>query len=105
MLLGIAEQSLNALWQLVCINYPVAKGAVVCLTRILHAEPAIIHHEEFATHRSDVAHHLVHAFLVDVEIDTLPGVEQDFALLVAMSQHVFAAPLVEIAGYAGESAL
>ena len=105
MLLGIAEQSLNALWQLVCIDYPVAEGAVVCLTRILHAEPAIIHYEELTTHRGDVAHHLVHAFLVDVEIDALPGVEQDLALLVTMSQHVFAAPLVEVAGYARESAL
>ena len=105
MLLGIAQQTLDTVGQLVLINLPVAESAVIRLTRILHTKPTIVHHEEFATHRGDVAHHLVHTRLIDVHVDTFPGVEQDLALLVAMSQLVVAAPLVEVAAYARESLL
>ena len=59
--------------------------------------------KELAAHISDVAHHLVHALLVDVEVDTLPAVEQYHALFVAVSEHILASPAVEVAAHAGES--
>ena len=49
------------------------------------------------THRGDVCHHLIHTLLVDIEIDAFPGVQQDFAFLVAVGQHVLTSPFVEIA--------
>ena len=95
-LLGIAKQTFDTFGQLVGIHLPVAKGAVVGLTRIFYAKPAIVHHKEFASHRGNIAHHLVHTLLVDVEVNTLPRVEQYLTLLIAVSQHIFAAPLVEV---------
>ena len=102
-LLGITEQALDTIRQLVGIYHPVAQGAVVGLARIFLAKPSIVHHEEFSTHRVDVSHHLVHTLLVDVEIDALPGVEEDVTLLVAMSQDVLASPLVEVAARTAQS--
>ena len=104
-LLGIAQQTLDTLRQLVLVDHPVAERGVVDLTRILVAEPAVVHHEELTPHRGDIAHHLVHALLVDIEVDTLPGVQQHLPFLVAMSEHILAPPLMEVTGYARETLL
>jgi len=102
-LLGIVEEPLDAVRQFVFVDHPVAECAVVGLARIFLAKPAIVHDKELAAHIGDVAHHLVHALLVDVEVDTLPAVEQYHALLVAVGEHILASPAVEVTAHAGES--
>ena len=95
-LAGVAQQSFDTLGQLVLVDHPVTEAGIVDLAGIFVTKPSVVHHEQLATHRGNVAHHLVHALLVNVEIDAFPRVQQDFALLVAVCQHVFAAPLMEI---------
>ncbi len=48
-------------------------------------------------------HHLVHALLIDVKIDAFPRVQQDFAFLVAVGEHIVTAPFMKIARHARES--
>ena len=96
MFLCIAQKSLNAVWELIFVNHPVAQRAVISLTWILITKPSVIHHEEFSAHRGDIAHHLVHAFLVDIEIYALPRVKQYLTFLIAMHEHVLTSPLMEI---------
>ena len=45
----------------------------------------------------DISHHLIHTLLVDIEVNTLPRVQEDITLLITMSKHVLATPLVEVA--------
>ena len=92
----IAKQSVDTLGQFPDIDFPVAEGTVVGQSGIFGAEPAIIHHKEFTSHRLDVAHHLCHTFLVDVEIDTFPRVEQNHAFGIAVAELVATCPAVEI---------
>ena len=49
-LLGIAQQTGNAIGEFACIDHPVAERRVVDIAWILIAKPTIVHHEEFATH-------------------------------------------------------
>ena len=90
-------KSWHTVGQLLTVNHPVAERRVVGLAWILVAKPSVVHNEQFAAHRGNVAHHLVHALLVDVEIHTFPAVEQNVAQLVAMGKHILASPLVEVA--------
>ena len=103
--LGITEKSLDTFRQLVLVDDPVTQRGVVRLTGIFVTKPTVVHHEELATHGGDVSHHLVHAFLVDVEIDTLPRVQQYLTLFVTMHQHVLTSPLMEVTGNTRESLL
>ena len=66
-------------------------------------EPAVVHHEKLASHRSNVIHHLSHTGLADVEIDTFPAVQQDFAFTVTVAEHIFATPAVKIAASPAQS--
>ena len=75
---------------------------MVVLAGIFVAEPAVVHHEEFSAHGGDVSHHLGHALFVDVEIDSLPAVEQYVAFLVAVAEHILAPPTVEVAADSAE---
>ena len=102
MLLGVGQQSFDAFRQLAGVHHPIAQRGVVLVALVLAAKPAIVHDEQFATHRGYVCHHLVHAFLVDVKVDTFPAVQQDFAQLVAVGQLVFAPPAVEVAAGAAQ---
>ena len=105
LLLGFGKQSLNAIGQLVLVNHPVAQCTVVNATFVLIAKPSVVHNEEFATHRLDVCHHLRHFRLFDVEVNTLPRVEQNLALDVAVHQFVLASPTVEVAAHSAHSLL
>ena len=104
-LLGITEQTFDAIRQLFGIHYPIAQATFVVCARIFFAKPSIIHHEEFTAHRVDVCHHLVHSLLVDAEIHTLPRVEKNITLLVAMSEDILASPFMEVAACATQSFL
>ena len=73
--LGIAQQTFDALRELVLVDHPIAKRGVIRLAWIFVAKPTVVHHKEFTTHRGNIAHHLVHALLVDVEINALPRIE------------------------------
>ena len=74
-LCGIIAKRADAVRQLVGIGLPVAQGRIVAVALILAAKPAVVHNKQFTPHHGDVIHHLVHALLSDVEIDTLPGVQ------------------------------
>ena len=100
---GRIDQPLDAVRQFAGVDLPVAQGTVVDVARILDAEPAVVHDEEFAAHARDVGHHLVHGGLIDVEVDAFPAVQQDLALLVAMGDPVGASPAVEVAGGAAQA--
>ena len=80
-LLGITQEALDTVWEFLPVNLPVAKSTVVTVALILGAEPSVVHHKQLTTHRGDVCHHLIHTLLVDVEIDTLPGIEQNITKL------------------------
>ena len=97
MSIGTLHQPAYAVRKLVLVHLPVAEGAVVGQTGIFLTEPAVVHDEELSSHIGYVLHHLVHSRLVDVEIHTLPAVEQDLAELPAVGQLVVAAPPVEVA--------
>ena len=96
-LLRVFTEIADAVRQLAGIYHPVAQGCIVAIALVLATKPTIVHHEQFTPHHGDVVHHLMHALLSDVEIDTLPRVQQYLALLIAMPQTVFASPLVEVA--------
>ena len=49
-LLGIAQQTGNAIGEFACIDHPVAERRVVDIAWILVTKPTVVHHEEFATH-------------------------------------------------------
>ena len=93
---GIHE-ALYAVGKFVLVHHPVAQRTAVVKAGILVAEPAVVHHEELAAHRSDVGHHLVHAGFVDVEIDSFPTVQQDLALPVAVGDLMRTGPAMEVA--------
>ena len=95
-LTGIAQQTFNAFRQLTLIDYPVAQRGIIDGTRILVAKPSVVHHEELTAHGGDVGHHLVHALLVDVEIDALPRVEQNLTFCLPIGEHIFTTPAVEV---------
>ena len=99
---GLHETS-YAVGQFVPVHDPVAERTVVAQSRIFVAEPAVVHDEEFAAHRSNVGHHLVHSGFVDIEIDSFPAVEQDLAFTVAVGDLVGARPAVEIARDSAEA--
>ena len=51
----------------------------------------------------DILHHLIHAFLINVEIHTFPRVQENVTQLVAMSEDILAPPLMEIAASTTQS--
>ena len=93
---GIA-QALDAVRQLAGVDIPVAQRSRVVVAWIFHAEPSVVHHKQFTAHGGNVAHHLQHALLVDVEVHAFPAVEQNLACFGAVGQTVVAAPAVEVA--------
>ena len=89
------HQSRYAFWQFLGVGYPVAQGFVVVGTAVLTAKPAVVHHEEFAAQLLDAVHHLFAHLLVDVHIDALPRVQQDFSQRLAVVQLTVVPPAVE----------
>ena len=78
----------------------VSTAGIVGVALIFATEPAVVHHEQLSAHAGDVGHHLLHAFLVDIEIHSFPAVQQNFAQAGAVSQPVVASPAVEVAANA-----
>ena len=103
MLMSLLHKPSDAVRQFVSVDLPVTKSTVVGKTGILDTEPAVIHHEKFATHRCNIRHHLVHARLIDVEIHTFPAVQQDLAKLITMSQLIFTTPFVKVTADSAQS--
>ena len=96
MLFRIAEQSLDSFGKFPFVDNPIAQRGIVRITWVFVSEPSVVHHKQFAAHRSDVAHHLVHTGLVDVEVDTFPAVQQNLAWRISMGQSIATSPTVEI---------
>ena len=96
-LLGVLHKIAKSVWQLLLVDNPVAEGSIVGVAFVFIAKPAIVHHEELTAHVGNVAHHLVHVLLVDIEVDTLPRVEEYPAELIAMCETVLTTPFVEVA--------
>ena len=96
-LLGITKQAFDTVRQFFGIYYPIAQSSIIFLARIFLSEPSIVHYEELTTHAMDISHHLIHTLLVDIEVNTLPRVQEDITLLITMSKHVLATPLMEVA--------
>ena len=94
--LCIAEQTFNTIRQLFGIYNPITQSSIVSLTRIFFTEPSIIHNEQLTTHAMNVCHHLIHSLLVDVEINTLPRIQENISLLITMSKNILTSPLMEI---------
>ena len=74
---------------------PIAQSIRVVFAWIFVAEPTVVHYKQFASHGSDITHHLVHALFVDVEIDAFPTVQQNFAGSVPVGEFMQACPLME----------
>ena len=102
---GHLYESVNPIWQLHLIDFPVSERGVVGESAVLLSEPAVVHHEEFAAHGGNVSHHTVHPFFVDVKVNAFPAVEQYAALHVAVGYLPVPAPAVEIAADAAQSLL
>ncbi len=101
--LGITQESFDTFGQFTFVHCPVAETAVVGLAGVFVAEPSVVHDEEFTAHGGDVAHHLVHSLLIDVEVHAFPGIQENVSWLVAVHQFVFTSPLMEVARGTAES--
>ena len=82
--------------QLRGVYHPVTERGGIILTRILHAEPSVVHDEKFATHIGDILHHLPHSLFIYIEIYTFPAVEKHLAQLVTIGKTVITSPFMEI---------
>ena len=100
MFAGRLGQTLDALRQFLAADRPVSEARLAVVARVFVAEPAVVHHEQFAAQVRQVGHHPVHAFLVDLEIDALPRVEQHVAKLGSVVEPVEARPSVDVAAHA-----
>ena len=103
-LAGSVGEGLDAVGQLAAVNDPVAERRRVVVARVFVAKPAVVHDEQLAAELRDVVHHLYDALLGDVEIDALPGVQEDVAGLHAAMEHALGAgPAVERAAHAAHA--
>ena len=100
MFLGCVGKTFYSQREFFLVHHPVAEAGVVGVARIFVAEPAVVHYEQLAAQRCNVAHHLVHNVLRDVHVHTFPAVEEHHALAVAVPQGVLACPAVNGAAYA-----
>lgn len=78
--------------------------ALAALRRVFVAEPAVVEHEHFQSHRGRVVDHLFQDLGVEIEIGPLPAVEQRGNDLVAVVDAVVARPVVEVARGAARAA-
>ena len=104
-LLGIIDEVFKSVRKLAGVDNPVAEGCIIGITLVFAAKPSVIHDKQFAAHIGNVSHHLVHVFLIDVEVNALPRVQKDAAKLIAMSQAIHSSPLMEVAGSARKTFL
>ena len=95
--LGVVDEILYTVGQFPFVDDPVAECRIIGIALILTAEPPVVHDKQLTAHSGDVAHHLVHILLVDVEVYALPRVQKYAAQVVAMGQTVLASPLMEVA--------
>ena len=101
---GSLRQRIESVGQFVLVHHPVSQAGGVVLSRILVAEPTVVHDEQLAAKLADVVHHGNHARLVDVEVEAFPRVQEDVARLHSAVQHAFGAcPAVEVTAGAAQA--
>ena len=96
---GVIRQVANAFRQFFHIHLPVSEALLVVVARVFVAEPAVVEHEEFETHRSRVVNHIRERLGVELEIGALPGVQQGRAETSVAVAAVIAGPVVEVAAH------
>ena len=94
---GVGGDVVDACGEFLPVDLPVAQSGVGGVARVLVAEPAVVEHEHFETHRCGVVDHLFQHLGVEVEIGSLPAVEQRRDHPFGMVDAVVAAPVVEVA--------
>ena len=96
-LLGVSDQSGNALGQLSLRGFPVAETRTVVLAGIFVGKPAVVEQEEIHAQVLGILHQLGQRLLVEVEARVLPVVEEREASLHALVHLILARPVVEVA--------
>ena len=89
------QQSFNTLRKFLFAYRPVSQTGRTVITRIFITKPSIIHHKKLTPHSSHVFHHLPHTFLVHLEINTFPTIQQNISFYITLIQFILTCPAMK----------
>ena len=95
MLPGRRKQSFNTFRQFFFADFPITQTTVSTITGIFISKPAIVHDKQLSTHGRESFHHLIHPFLVHLEINTFPAIQQDVMQPFTPIHFILACPMMK----------
>ena len=97
LLVCVGGDVVDPLREFAAVDLPVAQTGIRVVARVFVAEPAVIQHEHLQVHRGRIVDHPQQRLRVEIEISTLPAVEQDRMDRAPAVQAVAARPAVQVA--------